>query len=436
MNRVGFIASSLLVALALLSSMMFVVDQRQFGVVYALGQIKDVITEPGLNFKLPPPFQNVSYIDKRLLTLDSADAEPMLTLEKQRMVIDWYVRWRITDPQATSATWVWTKPPAPTSSIGWSAMHSRKKSTNARSRTCCRTKREALMAAVKKEVLEVVKGSNPWGVDVVDVRITRADYVDAITESVYRRMEAERKRVANELRSTGAAEGEKIRADADRQREVTIANAYREAQKIKGDGDAEAARIYSRRLRPRPAVCPVLSQPGCLQGQLREEERCHGPGSVFRVLQGHAWIRRDGARCPCGQEVNLGFRHLLAALALVLVIEGLLPFLSPGGWRRLFAQLLQLQDGQVRFFGLCSMCLPDWFCCGLRPSWRFRAGKINVLTALLITCPPGSCRITLPMSCHPRRATSKNFAEACWTQPAAMGMNWSCRRCWSIWSRC
>jgi membrane protease subunit HflC len=100
MNRVGFIASSLLVALALLSSMMFVVDQRQYGVVYALGQIKHVITEPGLNFKLPPPFQNVSYIDKRLLTLDSADAEPMLTLEKQRMVIDWYVRWRITDPQA------------------------------------------------------------------------------------------------------------------------------------------------------------------------------------------------------------------------------------------------------------------------------------------------------------------------------------------------
>ena len=75
---------------------------------------------------------------------------------------------------------------------------------------------------------------------VVDVRLTRADYVDAITESVYRRMEAERKRVANELRSTGAAEGEKIRADADRQREVTLANAYREAQKIKGEGDAEA----------------------------------------------------------------------------------------------------------------------------------------------------------------------------------------------------
>ena len=98
MNRVGFIASSLLVALALVSSMLFVVDQRQFGVVYALGQIKEVILEPGLNYKLPPPFQNVSYIDRRLLTLNSTDAEPMLTAEKQRVIIDWYVKWRIVEP--------------------------------------------------------------------------------------------------------------------------------------------------------------------------------------------------------------------------------------------------------------------------------------------------------------------------------------------------
>ena len=101
------------------------------------------------------------------------------------------------------------------------------------------------MADVKAEVLAKVRGAKPWGIDIVDVRITRVDYVEAITESVYRRMEAERKRVANELRSTGAAEGEKIRADADRQREVTIANAYRDAQKIKGEGDAEAARVYA-----------------------------------------------------------------------------------------------------------------------------------------------------------------------------------------------
>jgi len=106
-------------------------------------------------------------------------------------------------------------------------------------------KRETLMQDVKMEVQAKVKGAKPWGIDVIDVRITRADYVDTITESVYRRMEAERKRVANELRSTGGAEGEKIRADADRQREVIVANAYRDAQKIKGEGDAEASRIYA-----------------------------------------------------------------------------------------------------------------------------------------------------------------------------------------------
>ena len=97
-NKIGFYVTSALAVLALLSSTLFVVDQRQFGVVYSFGQIKSVITEPGLNIKLPPPFQNVSYIDKRLLTLDNADTEPMLTAEKQRVVIDWYARWRITDP--------------------------------------------------------------------------------------------------------------------------------------------------------------------------------------------------------------------------------------------------------------------------------------------------------------------------------------------------
>lgn len=244
MNRVGFIASSLLVALALLSSMVFVVDQRQFGIVYALGQIKEVITEPGLNFKLPPPFQNVSYIDKRLLTLDSAETEPMLTAEKQRVVIDWYVRWRITEPQEYIRN-VGLDENAGANQLNRVVRNAFQEEINKRTvKDLLSLKREALMADVKREVLEVVKGAKPWGVDVVDVRITRADYVDAITESVYRRMEAERKRVANELRSTGAAEGEKIRADADRQREVTIANAYRDAQKIKGEGDAEAARIY------------------------------------------------------------------------------------------------------------------------------------------------------------------------------------------------
>lgn len=245
MNRIGFIFSSLLFGLALASSMLFVVDQRQFGVVYALGQIKEVIVEPGLNFKLPPPFQNVSYIDKRLLTLNSTDNEPMLTAEKQRVVIDWYVRWRISEPTEYIRN-VGTNEAAGANQLNRVVRNSFQEQINKRTvKDLLSSKREALMADVKREVLEQVRGAKPWGVDVVDVRITRVDYVDAITESVYRRMEAERKRVANELRSTGAAEGEKIRADADRQREVTVANAYRDAQKIKGEGDGAAARIYA-----------------------------------------------------------------------------------------------------------------------------------------------------------------------------------------------
>jgi membrane protease subunit HflC len=213
--------------------------------VYALGQIKEVITEPGLNFKLPPPFQNVSYIDKRLLTLDSTDPEPMLTAEKQRVVIDWYVRWRITQPSDYIRN-VGLDERTGANQLSRVVRNAFQEEINKRTvKDLLSLKREELMTDVKTEVQQAVKGTKSWGVEIVDVRITRVDYVEAITESVYRRMEAERKRVANELRSTGAAEGEKIRADADRQREVTIANAYRDAQKVKGEGDAQAARVYN-----------------------------------------------------------------------------------------------------------------------------------------------------------------------------------------------
>jgi membrane protease subunit HflC len=245
MNKLGFYIASVLLALAVLASTVFVVDQRQFGVVYSLGQISRVITEPGLHFKMPPPFQNVNHIDKRLLTLDNADTEPMLTAEKQRMVIDWYVRWRITDPSDYIRN-VGLDERAGAIQLSRVVRNAFQEEINKRTvKELLSVQRDSLMQDVKNEVQNKVRGNKPWGIDVVDVRMTRADYVDTITESVYRRMEAERKRVANELRSTGGAEGEKIRADADRQREVIVANAYRDAQKIKGEGDAEAARIYA-----------------------------------------------------------------------------------------------------------------------------------------------------------------------------------------------
>ncbi len=245
MNRIGLIITSVLVLIVLASSTLFVVDQRQFALVYAFGEIKEVITEPGLYAKLPRPFRNVTYVDKRLLTLDSTDSEPMLTAEKQRVVIDWYVRWRISEPTQYIRN-VGANESTGASQLNRVVRSAFQEAVNKRTvKELLSIKRDDLMADVKAEVLATVRGAKPWGLDVVDVRITRVDYVEAITESVYKRMDAERKRVANELRSTGAAEGEKIRADADRQREVTIANAYRDAQKTKGEGDAEAARLYA-----------------------------------------------------------------------------------------------------------------------------------------------------------------------------------------------
>jgi len=246
MNKLGLIFSSLLLLLAVGSSTLFVVDQRQFGVVFQLGEIRKVVTEPGLNFKLPPPFQNVSYIDKRLLTLESTDTEPTLTAEKQRVVIDWYVRWRISDPQQYIRN-VGLDERAGALQLNRVVRNSFQQEVNKRTvRELLSNRREELMADVKREVLAAVSSADkPWGMDVVDVRITRVDYAETITRSVYDRMEAERKRVANELRSTGFAEGEKIRADADRQREVIVAEAFRNAQKVRGEGDAEAARLYA-----------------------------------------------------------------------------------------------------------------------------------------------------------------------------------------------
>lgn len=292
MNRIGLIGAFVVALLALLSSMLFVVDQRQFGVVYALGQIKDVITEPGLNFKLPPPFQNVTYIDKRLLTLDSADAEPMLTAEKQRMVIDWYVRWRITQPSQYIRN-VGLDENAGAMQLNRVVRNAFQEEINKRTvKEILSLKREALTADVKREVLQAVGGAKPWGVDVVDVRITRADYVDAITESVYRRMQAERARVANELRSTGAAEGEKIRADADRQREVAVANAYREAQKIKGEGDAQAAAIYAESFGRDPQFAQFYRSLDAYKGSFakKSDVMVLDPSSseFFKVFRGNA----------------------------------------------------------------------------------------------------------------------------------------------------
>lgn len=242
MNRIAAIVAGALVALMLLSSTLFIVDQRQFAAVYALGEIKEVITEPGLKFKLPPPLQNVVMLDRRVQTLDSPESRPIFTAEKKSLVIDWLIKWRIVEPRqfirnsGADLRNVENRL-APVVQAAFN-----EEVTKRTVIAVLATEREKVMNDVRARLADEAK---QFGIEVVDVRIKRVDFASNITDSVYRRMESERKRVANEARSTGAAEGEKIRADADRQREIIVAEAYRDAQKIKGEGDAKASALYA-----------------------------------------------------------------------------------------------------------------------------------------------------------------------------------------------
>jgi modulator of FtsH protease HflC len=242
MNKIAGTLFAILALVMLAASTLFVVDQRQVGVVYALGEIKEVITEPGLQFKLPPPFQNVVFMDKRVQTLDSPETRPIFTAEKKSLVIDWLIKWRITEPRQFIRN----------NGVDFRNLENRlspvvqaafnEEITKRDVKGVLATEREKVMNDVKARLADEAKS---FGIEIVDVRIKRVDFVADITDSVYRRMESERKQVANELRSQGAAEAEKIRADADRQREVIIAEAYRDAQKIKGEGDAKASALYA-----------------------------------------------------------------------------------------------------------------------------------------------------------------------------------------------
>ncbi len=242
MNRIAAFVAGALVLLMLLSSTLFIVDQRQFAAVYALGEIKEVITEPGLKFKLPPPLQNVVLLDRRVQTLDSPDSRPIFTAEKKSLVIDWLIKWRIVEPRQfiRNSGADLRNVENRLSPVVQAAFN--EEVTKRTVIAVLSTEREKVMNDVRARLADEAK---QFGIEVVDVRIKRVDFASDITDSVYRRMESERKRVANEARSTGAAEGEKIRADADRQREVIVSEAYRDAQKIKGEGDAKASALYA-----------------------------------------------------------------------------------------------------------------------------------------------------------------------------------------------
>lgn len=242
MNRIVIAVGVVLLVIVVLTSTLFVVDQRQLAVVYALGEIKEVIVKPGLKWKLPPPFQNVVFLDRRIQTMDSPENRPIFTAEKKSLVIDWLIKWRITDPRqfirnnGTDMRGLETR----LSPIVHAAFN--EEVTKRTVGEVLSSARDKVMQDVRTRLTEEAKS---FGIEILDVRIKRVDFVANITDSIYSRMASERKQVANQLRATGAAEGEKIRADADRQREVIVAEAYRDAQKTKGEGDGRAAAIFA-----------------------------------------------------------------------------------------------------------------------------------------------------------------------------------------------
>ena len=231
---------ALVVVLLLLSMSLFTVDQRQNALVFQLGEVVDTKKLPGLFFKLPL-VQNIRYFDTRILTLDPVEPERFITSEKKNVLVDYYVKWRIKDVEKYYVSFSGdehraTNRLAQTVNDGMRAEFGKRTVHDVVS-----GQRDDVMESLRKSA---DADARRFGVEVLDVRIKRVDLPTEVSESVYRRMEAERKRVANELRSTGSAEAEKIRADADRQREVIIAEAYRDAQRIKGEGDGRASAIY------------------------------------------------------------------------------------------------------------------------------------------------------------------------------------------------
>lgn len=238
----GVLVGGLLVALVVASLALFTVDQRENAIVFQLGEIKSIVAEPGLHVKIPL-IQNVRYFDMRILTLDTPDAERFITSEKKNVLVDSFVKWRINDVRQYYVSVRGDEALALTR-LSQTVNSSLREEFGKRTVTeVVSGEREKIMQVVRDKVEEDAKRI---GVQIVDVRLKRVELPQEVSEAVFRRMEAERRAVASQLRSQGFSDAEKIRAEADRDREVIIAEAYKEAQRIKGEGDARAWAVYAK----------------------------------------------------------------------------------------------------------------------------------------------------------------------------------------------
>lgn len=240
--RLGAILVGLLIMLVIGAMSLYVVDQRQNAIVFRLGEVVDIRKAPGLYFKIPL-VDNVRNFDVRILTIDTAEPERFLTSEKKNVLVDLFVKWRITDVRQYYVSVGGNEGLAQTRLLQTINDGLRAEFGNRTVHEVVSGERDMIMDLMREKANE---DATKIGVEVLDVRMKRVELPQEVSVDVYRRMEAERKRVANELRSTGFAESERIRAEADRQREVIVAGAYRDAQRVKGEGDARATAIYAR----------------------------------------------------------------------------------------------------------------------------------------------------------------------------------------------
>jgi membrane protease subunit HflC len=234
---------ALIVALLLVASQsIYTVDQTKYAIKFQLGEIVETKTQPGLYFKVPL-VQNVRFYDNRNLTLENSESDRVTTSEKTPLLVDFIVLWRINDVKQYYVS-VQGDEEAARRRLSQTVRSNLAEEFNKRTmHDAISTERDRITAVTRQKADADAK---TIGVEVVDVRLRRIELPPDVTGPVYQRMESERRRVANELRSMGAAESEKIRADADRQRQVILADAYRQAQKIKGEGDAKASAIYAQ----------------------------------------------------------------------------------------------------------------------------------------------------------------------------------------------
>lgn len=243
MKKLVSVLTGLVIAAGFSQLCLYTVGEREYALVFALGELKEVKQKPGLYVKLPAPLQNIVYLDRRILTMDTPVADLVQTSEKKNLLIDSFVKWRVADARAYWVSFLGSERAAE-DRVAALLRDVLNQTVNRRTvNEITSRERERAMAEIKDGLQARVKDV---GIEIVDVRLKRVDFTPEISESVYRRMEAERKRVASEERSKGAAEAEKIRAEADRQREVILAQAYRNAQSIKGEGDATANSIYAQ----------------------------------------------------------------------------------------------------------------------------------------------------------------------------------------------